>query len=73
MKMLVTVRANSREELVSMGSKGMIVHVKEVAHENKANMAVIRALAKYYKVPRASVKIIHGISGKTKLIEIMGR
>ncbi len=73
MKMTVNVRANSRGELVSRDSNGMIVHVKEGAYENRANMAVIKALAKHFNVPQASVKIIHGASSKTKLIEILGR
>lgn len=71
--MTVNVRTNSREELVTRDSNGMIVHVKESPSENKANMAVIKALAKYFKVPQSSVKIVHGAASKTKLIEILGR
>ena len=71
--MTVNVRTNSREELVTRDSNGMIVHVKESPSENKANIAVIKALARHFKVPQSSIKIVHGASSKTKLIEVMGR
>ena len=73
MKMTVNVRTNSREELVSSDSNGLIVHVKESPHENKANIAVVKALAKHFKVPQAAVIIVHGAASKIKTVEIMGR
>jgi uncharacterized protein YggU (UPF0235/DUF167 family) len=73
MKMTIVVRPNSREELVTREAKGLIVNVKEPAYENRANIAVIKALAKYFKVPQASVKLLHGGTGRTKLIEVLGR
>jgi uncharacterized protein len=73
MKMTIVVRPNSREELVTRDSNGLIVHVKEPPYENRANIAVIKALAKYFKVPQTSVKLIHGGTGRNKIIEVLGR
>jgi uncharacterized protein len=72
-KITVNVKTNSREELVTRDSNGLIVHVKEAPYENKANVAVIKALAKYFKVPQSSMKIVHGAGSKIKIVEIMGR
>ncbi len=46
------------------------VWVKEPAKEGKANQAVIKALAKYFSVPKSSVNIVSGAGGKQKIIEI---
>ena len=46
------------------------VWVKEVAEKGKANAAVVRALAKYFKTQQSNVKIIAGAASHQKVIKI---
>ena len=62
MKISVTVKAGSKVEEVSASEGEMKVKVKESAKEGKANKAVIRLLAAYYKVPKSTIKIVAGAS-----------
>jgi len=70
MKIQVKVKPNSRTDEVIAGFDEILVKVKEPPKEGKANKAVIKLLAEYYKVPRSSVKIISGMGSKSKVIEI---
>ena len=47
-----------------------MVSVHAPPREGKANKALIELLANYFSVPKASVKIIRGQTGRRKLIEI---
>ena len=38
--------------------------------DNKANMALIRFLADAFGVPKSNVKIVMGLTGRRKLIEV---
>ncbi len=68
----IKVTANARVVEVNKGEGGYSVRVKEPAKEGKANRAVIRALAEYFKVPQSSIRIVSGIGGKNKIVEIPG-
>ena len=70
MKISVTVKAGSKVEEVSADGGELKVKVKEPAKEGKANKAVIRLLAAYYKVPKSTIKIVAGISSSRKIIEL---
>jgi len=67
-KIRVTPHA-SREEVIKQGDE-YIVRVKEAPHDGKANEAVISILAKHFHVTRASVRIVSGMTGRNKIIEI---
>jgi len=47
-----------------------IVRVKAQPMEGKANEAVIKLLAEYFRVTRSSVRITSGLSGRNKIVEI---
>lgn len=47
-----------------------VVSVKESPTQGKANEAIIKALADYFKVSKFDVKIISGRTSKKKIIEI---
>lgn len=49
-----------------------VVAVKEKAVENKANRAIEKALAEYFKVSASRVKIVSGQTGREKIVEIFG-
>jgi len=70
MKILVKVKPNSREEKVEKTDNNYTVYVKEPPAENKANQAVIKALAEYFKVAKSQVSILSGFKSKQKVVEI---
>jgi len=73
MKIQVKVTPNSKIEQVSRENDKYLIRVKEPPKEGKANRAVIKLLAEYFKVPQQSVRIISGIASKNKTIEILGK
>jgi len=74
MKIFVTVKTNSRDNSITQINDGHFeVRLKEVARENRANVALVRLLAEYFKMPKSSLKIIKGQKAKTKTIEIVNR
>jgi hypothetical protein len=38
--------------------------------EGKANEAVIKLLARHFKVPKSAVKIVVGLTGRTKIVDV---
>lgn len=63
------IRPNSSEGKIM--EKENIAYVKSPAEKNKANIELIKIVAKHYKVSSSQVKIIRGLSSKEKVIEIM--
>ncbi|MBI4837859.1 MAG: DUF167 domain-containing protein [Nitrospirae bacterium] len=70
MKISITIKPKSRVEKVEKTDSGYIVHVKEQPIENKANKALIKALAEYFDVPKSQVEIVSGMKSKQKIVEI---
>lgn len=73
MKYILHVRTRQRVESVQPSNAGpntLEIQTKEAPHEDKANRAVISLLADYFSVAKSEVKIISGLHGKTKVIEI---
>ena len=54
------------------GNRQFVVAVKEPATEGKANRAIERALAEYFKVSPGEVRIIAGQTSRNKTVEIGG-
>lgn len=73
MKIKVKVTPNSKIEEVSRDGDRFIVRVKEPPKGGKANKAVIKLLAEYFKVPQSSVRFVSGLGSKNKVIEILGK
>ena len=71
MKIMIRVVTNSKVEEVIREEDKWLVRVKEPPREGKANKAINRLLAKHFKVPQSSVRIISGMGSKNKLIEIL--
>ena len=85
MKIFVKAKAGAREEKVEvpaaklwqenkkdgMGEKEWFkVFVKEPPMQGRANTAIAKALAKYFKVSPSQVRLISGASSKQKVFEI---
>jgi hypothetical protein len=73
MKIMVKVAPNSRVEAVSRSEDGFMVKVKEPPSDGRANKAVVKLLAEYFKVPQSSVRVVSGLGSRNKLIEVKGK
>ena len=71
MKISVKVKANSKSDDVSAESGIYIVRTKAPPRQGRANEAVIKLLAEYFKKPKSAVRIASGGSSKNKIVEIM--
>lgn len=71
MRIEVRVTPNARREEIKAGANGgYVVSVRAPAREGKANEAALAALARYFSVPKTTVKIVRGKTGRVKIIEI---
>ena len=70
MKVIIKVKPNSHQEKIEKTEKGYLVYIKEPPVENKANQAVIKVLANYFKIPKSQISILSGLKSKQKVIEI---
>lgn len=67
----VTVKPqSSREEVRKISHGEYSVAVQAPAREGKANEALIELLADHFSVPKSSIRILRGQTGKRKLVEI---
>ena len=73
MKVIIRVKPNSSQEKIEKTENGYLVYVKEPPVNNKANQAVIKVLANYFKIPKSQISILSGLKSKQKFIEIRNR
>jgi uncharacterized protein (TIGR00251 family) len=71
MKIRIKVTPNSKIEGVTKEGDIFFVCVKEPPKEGKANRAVIKLLADYFRVSQGQISIASGFSSRNKTIEIM--
>lgn len=72
MKIFITAKPNSKiEKVEKTGEASFKVSVKAPPKENKANFAVMEAIAEYFKVPLSKIRLISGRTSKNKIIEIL--
>jgi len=72
MKINIKAKPNSREEKVEkVDENNFVVSVKEKPEKGKANDAIRNALAVYFKIASARVKIVGGYSSRNKIVEII--
>lgn len=71
--MIIHVRvkpSSSKEEILITGKNNLKVQLKEKPEDNKANIALIKLLARHFGVSSANIKILKGLSSREKVIEI---
>jgi len=71
--MLIKVRAkpgSKSEKIIRIGKNEFEISIKEKAENNKANIAIIKALAEYLDCSTANFRIKSGSTSKNKIIEI---
>ena len=60
----------SRDEIVGVHGDQLKIRITAPPVDGKANQHLLRYLAKYCQVPRASVELISGQTGRTKRVRI---
>ena len=59
-----------RDEIVKKKNDEFEVRVKEKAEEGRANRAVIKVLANYFKIDESKIRLVKGFKGRKKIFEI---
>lgn len=71
MKIFIKAKPNSKEEKVEkINDVHFEVSVKEPPVGGRANMAIIKAVAKYFDVAPSRARIISGYTSRQKILEI---
>lgn len=71
MKIHVKVHARSKREGVTVQPDGSYkVEVKAPPVEGKANEAVCKAIAEFFKKPKSAVRVVLGATNNKKILEI---
>lgn len=72
MKILVKVKPSAKlEKLEDLGGNTFAVWVREPAKENKANFAVLEAIAKHFGVGISKVRFVAGVRSREKIVEVI--
>lgn len=67
----VYVRPSARRDGIEVTDE-IVVHTREPAEDNRANLAVMKLLSKALGVPRSSVSIVRGTTSRVKELYISG-
>ncbi|HZJ34780.1 MAG TPA: DUF167 domain-containing protein [Candidatus Angelobacter sp.] len=72
MKIVVTVKPNSTKgPLIEPQADGsLVVYIREIAADGKANEALMKLLAKHFKISKTHISIVQGHTSKHKIIEL---
>jgi uncharacterized protein (TIGR00251 family) len=72
MKITIRVKPNARsEEVVAQPDGSFLVSVKAPPAEGRANSRLIDVLAAYFDRPKRNITILHGTTGRSKIVEIL--
>ena len=70
MKYIVKVKPGASQEKIIHEAEGvLIIHMHARPHDGEANRALLEILAKYFGVPKTSIKIVSGLKSRTKIVE----
>ena len=73
MKIFVKAKPGAREENIEkISDTEFSVSLKEPPVDGRANRAIIRVVAGYFKVPESLISIVVGHTSRQKIIEIRG-
>lgn len=61
----------AKENNTSNDKEWFIISVKEPPTQGKANKAIAKVLAEYFKVSNSQVRLVSGFSSKQKIFEIL--
>lgn len=67
----VQVKPNSKRQDIQVADDGrLVVHLKSPPVDGKANVELIKLLAKKYGVPKSRITIKSGVSSRLKQVEV---
>ena len=70
-KINLRVIPRARQNKIDVDPNGTYrVHITAAPVDGAANVAVVRALAEYFDVPKSQIKIVRGEASRDKVIEI---
>ena len=71
MKVFVKVKTGSKNEFIAKtGDNSFTVSVREAPVDDRANWAIIRAIAQHFKVAQSRVNIMSGFKSRQKVLEV---
>ncbi len=70
MRINVKVMPHSAREEVFKRGEEYVVRVRQAPEDGKANEAMLKLMAAHLKVPRASIKIVSGLTSRHKILDI---
>lgn len=71
MRITVRIKPLARTETVERRPDGgFLVRIKAPAKEGRANEALIKALSRYFDIPKGRISIASGLSSKNKMVDI---
>lgn len=74
MRIRVQVKPGAHtDEVARLADGSLSVRVKARAKDGEANDAVVRIVARFYKVPKSSVRLVSGRASRTKLLDVPGQ
>lgn len=71
MMLKIRVKPRSPEQKIEKVGNDYIAKLKEEPRDNKANIELIKLLAKHFDVSTANVKLKKGFSSRNKIVEIV--
>ena len=72
MRISVHSKPNSRRAEVEELPDGLRVRIDAPAVDDRANRRLVEILAGHYGVPKSSVRIVSGRTGRRKIVELPG-
>lgn len=70
-RITVTVSPGARTERIErVDASRLRVAVTEPPREGRANVAVVRAIARFFGVPVSAVRIVRGFASRSKVLEV---
>ena len=70
MKIEVIVKPGKKENKITECNGKMNIQLKERAEKGKANIALIKLIAKHFKVSSSDVRIVKGFTSHNKIVEV---
>lgn len=72
MKIFVKAKSGAKHERIEkVDAAHFVVAVKAPPVDGKANAAILKALAKYFRVPLSNLRMVSGFASRQKVVEIM--
>jgi len=66
----VKVKPNANKEEVKEDNGNYLISIKERPEKGRANLALIKLLARHFRISSSNVKIVRGFKSNDKIVEI---